>query len=194
MTNKRPRTQGRPATTASAATPEAKSAPEPQLTEAPATEPAAEKSASTSGGIVSKRTARERRLRKNRGSMDGARDLKLAVSVEKDPSYVYRWVNDEKNGRIARMTNSDHDDWEVVQEEDARYVGRDRDNTPLQARLLRKPREFYEEDRRAKQAADDRLMSGIKVGKVDGSDIQTEDGQSASYVPEGGITVDRKVG
>ena len=54
----------------------------------------------------------DRRRRENHG----ARRDPLAVVGEKDPNYVYRWINDNNHGRVHSMTVED--DWDVVSTEE----------------------------------------------------------------------------
>lgn len=90
------------------------------------------------------------RRRRNADNLDGAMVLRLGLPPgieEKYPDHVFRWVNDEGN-RVHVLTKED--DYDIVEEVPGRPVGTDQGGKPINAVLLRKPKEFAEEDRRAK--------------------------------------------
>lgn len=114
---------------------------------------------------------REDRRRKGK---TGSLDQKLAVPQEDlDPNYSYRWANDDNN-RIRRL---EEDDWDVVdakdpsKERDRRsglgsamcmVVGKNADGTEKKAYLMRKRKDWYEEDRKEKAAAVDATEEAIR--------------------------------
>lgn len=101
----------------------------------------------------------ERRRRRD-DTLDRVRGLKLALPAEAlaDTEFDYRWINDE-GSRISDLTV--HDDWnfvtlngvETAQEQATRrVVGTKRDGSQMDAYLVRKRKEWVQEDRRAKSA------------------------------------------
>lgn len=108
------------------------------------------------------RQAETQKLRRRRAGSEEERSLKLFVPESmKDPNFSYRWVND-RAGRVRQMTVDD--DWDVV---DTAKLGGDPDPSKNTAEgtvlsrvgdkftgermtLLRKPKEFYDADRKAK--------------------------------------------
>jgi hypothetical protein len=133
------------------------------------------------------------RRRRNTDALGGRR-RKLAVTGKLDTeNFEYRWANDEGT-RLHELTVED--DWEVVKDrsgtlkidgagtgaEVAVPVGVGETGKGLRSILLRKPRKFYEDDKRAEQRRIDETEAGMKQGVTPGS------GQDAqAYVPRGGI-------
>lgn len=122
--------------------------------------------------------------RRRREGMGPERNLKLAVP-DKDPNYEYRWVNN-RPGRVHQLTKND--DWDVAPEQNGPGLGtigeRTVDKTTgEQAILLRKPKEFYDEDQREKEkllkSRDDAMRRGPPTAPADG------DGDDKTYVPGG---------
>lgn len=132
------------------------------------------------------RQATEKRARRRRGSVDRLGALKLDV----DPdildleNYEHRWINAGIDG--ARLhAKTVKDDWDVLSSDGEvmdtkaasdgeggvirRAVGV-LDGRTEYAYLCRKPRDLYEEDHRARQKYDDKLMATIHEGRapVDG--------------------------
>lgn len=116
-----------------------------------------------------------------------------------DANYVYRWIVD-RPGRVETLTKQDDYDFVIKQEiaDDARqtgggsrierHAGTDAQGQPVRAYLVRKPREYYEHDKRAEQQDLSKRMSAIKRGRVpddQGAPIP-DDGM---YVPRGGIVI-----
>ena len=139
----------------------------------------------------------ERRRRKDTGPLAG---LKLAIPEDaKDPNFEYRWLNDEP-GRIHNKTVND--DWDVVTMDQLKgYVADDNhagEGTPVtrvierggsgiggqprKAVLVRKRKEYFEEDKRAAQARIDAREEGIRRGAA-----QAPEGLQGpnAYVPGG---------
>lgn len=93
--------------------------------------------------------AKERR-RRNNADLDGFTTLRLGLTPEQmaeHKDFDLRWVNDEKN-RVWVLTNQD--DWDVVEGIEPRPVGTDVVGKPVNAVLLRKPKVYADEDRKAK--------------------------------------------
>ena len=133
------------------------------------------------------------RRRRNTDALAGKR-RKLAITAPLDTeNYAYRWANDEGT-RLHDLTVND--DWEVVKDrsgtlkidgagtgaEVAVPVGVGESGNGVKAVLLRKPRKFHEDDKRAEQRRIDETEAGMKQGITPGAgnDAQT-------YVPRGGI-------
>lgn len=101
---------------------------------------------------VSPRQVEEKaqRRRRNNGDLNTMTVMRLGLPPEvmrDNADFDLRWVNDE-GGRIQHLTQQD--DYDVVEGVEGRQVGTTTEGRPIVARLLRKPKEFAEEDRRAK--------------------------------------------
>lgn len=154
-------------------------------------------------------TRKQTRKRRERVVIDGkeytrkARDLesttggRLGVNPEllDLENFAYRWVNDEKNGRMQMMTQLKG--WEPVPNTESAmkddstdlgdmvsaYVGREPNGEPKRAYLLRKPRTFFEDDQADKAAALDEQLNQLRRGN-------DRDGAAQSdYVPSTGISI-----
>lgn len=98
------------------------------------------------------------------------------VAKKQDPNYVYRFVNDIDD-RIEMFKDAGYE----MADMGRNMVGDKRmDNNPTvdksisvgggtRAYLMRIPKEFYDEDQKAKQARVDASEEGIKNPKLDGS-------------------------
>lgn len=133
-------------------------------------EPAAPVAASTDT-VVSPRQAAEKaqRRRRNNGDLNPSVVMRLGLPqevIDGNKDYSLRWVNDE-GGRIQHLTQQD--DYDVVEGVDSRIVGTTGDGKPLVARLLRKPKEFAEEDRKAKLEAINAREGGL-IKQANGAD------------------------
>lgn len=106
-------------------------------------------------GIRAEAIQTERRRRRD-GSIDKMHHMKLALPAEfaNDKDHAYYWANDD-NSRIEDLTV--RDDWDkcTISGHEAgetdtvrRQVGTKKEGGPLYAYLLRKPMEYYEEDKR----------------------------------------------
>lgn len=136
----------------------------------------------------------ERRRRRNSGAYVHGKRMGVNPALLDFKVYEYRWLNDEP-GRLVAMTK--HDDWDIVSndggavKEDSSdlgnavslIVGSNPDGSPKRAYLARKPKEFFEEDQKAKQAELDEQLRQMRRG-------MTRDGASQSdYVPHAGISM-----
>jgi hypothetical protein len=130
--------------------------------------------------------------RRRRESLGYDRELKLHVpEIDKDPNKVYRWVN-ARDGRMRRLTKED--DWDVVSgfsgDDPAKNVSEGTVTTRVADQftgenmvLLSKPKEFFEEDKRAKLAKLKALDETMKAGPAPSADgISNSDNV---YVPGG---------
>lgn len=138
----------------------------------------------------------QERRRRNTNALAGHRQ-RLAIREELDPDFTYRWVNDDGT-RMHDLTVND--DWEIVENrsgtmkpdgtgmgaEVAVPVGRGENGRPLRAVLLRKRKDWYDDDERAKQRRIDDVEAGLKVGAVPGAD------GDKTYVPKEGITFENR--
>lgn len=128
-----------------------------------------------------------RKRRRNRDLLGPERNLKLYVPPDqKDPNFEYRWVND-RPGRVRQMTQ--YDDWDVVSGIDPSSSAEGTVTTRIvdsgageKGVLLRKPKEYYDEDRaeaeKALKARDDELRQGASTSPEGLSGPQ-------AYVPGG---------
>jgi len=121
--------------------------------------------------------------------------LKLHVPDDmKDPAYEYRWVNDVP-GRVQALYAQDWDKVESTQiAEDGngggtiptKFVG-NVGGAPTSAVLMRKRREFAEEDRRERFGALDETEKAIRRG------TETKDPElSGAYTPNGSNNISRE--
>lgn len=135
------------------------------------------------------------RRRRNTDALTGTRK-KLAVTGALDQeNFAYRWANDEGN-RLHELTVAD--DWEVVQDRDGTVkpdakstgtevsvpVGTGEHGRPVRAVLLRKRKDWHEDDKRQKLSRIDAQETALKAGaSSDGSR------QDQTYTPRGGIVI-----
>ena len=123
---------------------------------------------------TSARAEENKARRRRREGLGEERNLKLYVPREmKDPNFEYRWVND-RAGRVRQMTVED--DWDVV---DTAKLGGDPDPAANTAEgtvmsrvgdkytgermtLIRKPKEFYDEDRAVKAARYEQIEASMR--------------------------------
>lgn len=130
--------------------------------------------------------------RRRRDDMGDDRLLKLSVPEGlKEKGFVYRWLNDTNN-RLHAKTKQD--DWDVVNEtidptKDngegtavRRPVGTKQDGSPLFAYLVRKPEDYYREDKAKEQEQIKEQEDALKRGVVKGAEALS--GPQA-YVPGG---------
>lgn len=108
-------------------------------------------------------------------------------------NFAYRFVNDEGT-RIHDLTVND--DWEVVQDRDgttkidganvgsevAIQAGASKTSANVKAVLLRKRKDWYEDDKRSEQRHIDDIEASLKSGAVPGAG----NGDN-TYIPKAGI-------
>jgi hypothetical protein len=131
---------------------------------------------------------RERRKRQDTGETRG---LKLHVPAHlKEPGFAYRFVNEATVGRIHEMSNED--DWDVVRDPNIKTDG---EGTPVtrvvnkvtgeRAYLMKKPLDWYKEDRKAKQRKVDEREDAIRLGQTPAGPGGTPLGAGdRSYIPD----------
>ncbi len=155
----------------------------------------------TSRPVREDRAAEVRGERRRRKDMSVNAHLRFSIPdhLRDDQRYRYHWLVD-RPGRIEMKTK--HDDWDFVEEPELaadgrqtgagtrieRHAGVDQFGNPQRAFLVRKLREYDDEDKAAAQKRLDDRMAAIKRGKTPGETGQAihEDG---SYVPSSGITI-----
>ena len=124
----------------------------------------------------------EQSRRRRRDPNDNGMTKRLAVPEHKlDRSqYVYRWVNDVP-GRIQRLYGQD---WDLVSDEELgnempteRHADVAQNRVALNARLMRKPKQFFEEDHKAIQ---DRIDSELKAAELGRRTLNGPDGEGLS--------------
>lgn len=137
----------------------------------------------------------EERSRRRRREDTGDGRLSNLTVAKKDPNYAYRWINDDP-GRVHALTQ--RDDWDVVTSEEAgeriekdRSVGSTVERvvdraTGKRAILVRKPKDYYVDDRKKMAASIDDLEKSIKRGETRGAEALSG---PAAYVPAGGISL-----
>lgn len=137
------------------------------------------------------RRRREAQLeaRRNGSIGDMPKRLDVPESGLDRKDFSYRLVNDTP-GRVERLTKDDT--WDVVPEVGGRkmdfHADRNTDGSSMRAVLLRKPRDWYEEDQQAKQARIEREMTQIKQGRVR-NESGAEQDSAHFYTPAGGIQI-----
>lgn len=144
------------------------------------------------------RIEEERRTRRRREDVTIGRMRNLAIEGDLDPAYEYRWINDDP-GRVHNLTV--RDDWDVVTNDmlghrDAkdrnvgsgveRIVGK---SDGKRAVLVRKPRDYYIEDKAKEQALIDETDAAMKRGETRNPNGLREGEAAHSYVPAGGIVI-----
>ncbi len=150
-----------------------------------------------------KRIAEVREQRRNRRSVNPAEaNLKLSIpEEEKDPRFEYRWAVDTA-GTGTRIHQLRAKDWEVVParhaDKDPRNVGMGTTqerfaNTrtvqkPDKHILMRKPKEFYAEDKAREAAKIKADEESLREGNV--KDPQGLSGPGA-YIPAGGMKIEQ---
>lgn len=106
------------------------------------------------------RAETERRERRKKRGSTVISGLKLHVDKsELDPAYEYRWVNDTP-GRVQQMTN---DDWDKVEGRGEQHVGVDSGHS-VKAVLMRKRKDWYEDDQKEKMKPLDEIDASIRRG------------------------------
>lgn len=146
--------------------------------------------------MTNERKARDgRRERRKRGDIDGL-GQKLAVNTENldMQTYQYRFVNDDPT-RIQKFTNLD---WDFVPQDESApvkddntdlgsvvsvVVGKDDFGNPKRAYLMRKYRDWYDDDQKEKQDDLDEQLARMRRGETPKGEKQ------ADYVPEGAIQI-----
>jgi len=141
------------------------------------------------------RSAEVATRRRRREGLGAERNLKLHVPEDaKDPNFVHRWVND-RNGRVKQLTT--HDDYEVVSSSmlnggDPDPGGNTAEGTVMRRIgdkgigegmvLLRKPKPYYEADKREEAKVLDARDEALRKGPP-----TSQEGLSGneSYVPGG---------
>jgi len=134
------------------------------------------------------------RRRRNSEGLSGQRNrLAINQAILDKENFVYRFVNDVP-GRIHELTVND--DWEVVQNRDGTiktdgtgtgsevsvHVGQTA-HGHARAVLLRKPKQWHEDDKRSMQRHIDEVEKGLKAGQAPGADADP----GKEYVPHNGI-------
>lgn len=135
------------------------------------------------------------RRRRNSDALAGKR-RRLAVDESKldRENFVYRWVNDD-GSRVELL--STQDDWDVVSDRDGAMkegihsakvettVGVGERGSPVKAVLMRKPKNYHDDDEAAKQRRIDESERAIREGQSQGATAEN------SYVPDSGIQIGR---
>lgn len=136
---------------------------------------------------------RKEETRRRKGSQ-GFGKLSVDESMLDHSTYVYRWLNDEQNGRIYSKTKMD--DWDLVPnagvKEDSTDlgdmvsvpVGTHENGTPKRAYLARKLKTYYDDDRAEAQRELDRQLAEMRRGNDrDGAPL-------SDYIPRSGIRIE----
>lgn len=142
---------------------------------------------------VASRGNRAEEVRQERRRKPGATTvmgLKLHVPESaKDQQYVHRWVNDIGQ-RVQSMTA---DDWDPApmggSSTEARYVGTD-SGKPINAVLMRKRKDWYDDDQKAKRSnlaeTDKAILRGTVHANAGEADLS-----EAAYTPGNGNSINR---
>lgn len=150
-------------------------------------------------------TNRTERRRRKHGTLDRMAQYKLDIFSPDQldtKNYVYRWVSDESN-RLRMVTRQDDYDYvdaseihgfNAEDESDSEggerirmIVGERKNGQPTYAYLLKKSREFWEEDNRIGQDYRDGVLQGrVYTGEADdiAAKVVDADGKIKSVGPE----------
>lgn len=124
--------------------------------------------------------------------------IKLGVDesqLDRD-TFEYRWVND-KGGRVQQLYNADWDPVSDPVKEDTNAVGsvqtaiagKGDNGAPFNAVLMRKRKDWFEEDKKAKSAVIDAMDADIRRGVIhEKSEPALRDG---TYTPGGRNEINR---
>jgi hypothetical protein len=157
--------------------------------------PSSQPSSKPAGRSLSEDRIEEiRRRRSARGNLSDALELRLSVpEAKKDPNWVYRWVLDREM-RISRMQELDWDFAPAQSDERDTGVGTRierviNDRTVTRAEkgfLMRKPREFYEEDYQQRQSRNRHHEKQLAAGQTQDPKGHVENG----YIPRSGMRIE----
>lgn len=104
------------------------------------------------------RPKREEVTKTERRRRAGGTTDKLAIPdsvLKAHPDMEFRWARDE-GGRMQQLTV--HDDWDKVPAVDPIHGGKGENGQGMKLHLLMKPKAFMEEDRREKQALNEKRV------------------------------------
>lgn len=144
------------------------------------------------------RIEEERTRRRRREDLSLGRNRSLAIEGDLDPRYEYRWINDSP-GRVHNLTV--RDDWDLVTAEMLGYrsekdkgagLGVERianKSDGMRTILVRKPRDYYIEDKAKEQALIDESDAAMKRGESKSPEA-LRPGVDTAYVPAGGIRIE----
>jgi hypothetical protein len=167
----------------------------------------AELAARAEGEPVSKRAAETRRERRRRSDTSQTAGLKLHIPEHlKDPSFEYRWINDDadfdtEGQRVGQRMHAKTvlDDWDQVTVKEGidgqgegtpvkRLVGRGEAGRPVYAYLCKKPKDWYRQDKAKELDAVKRREEEMRRGASQGPEGLAG---PRAYVPESGIEITR---
>jgi len=118
----------------------------------------------------------EGRAARRRQTAAGVAGFRLGVNLSKldFDAYSYRWINDAP-ARIHAKTVED--DWDIVMNDGgvksdsadlgnavSQIVGTNKDGSPIRAYLCRKPKDYFDQDQKAKSAELDRQLAELRRG------------------------------
>lgn len=126
---------------------------------------------------------RQERRRKAGPVANMGKKLAVDESMLDRKRYEYRWVNDAG----ARMSRLHSEDWDPAPEfgsVESKTAGVDEQGKPFGAVLMRKCKDWYEEDQKAKRRPLDEMDAAIRAGKghMVGTGAETAL-QSGTYSP-----------
>lgn len=144
---------------------------EPAVIAAP--EPAPEPTRAAERGRPGEEPARRRR--REGPAVVGGKRMPVPAALVEDKNYVYRLANDGVM-RMHTLYNEGYDvvtlDGDVAETNSPtpdmamHLVGTNSFGEPIRAVLMRKPKDLYEEDRKAKDKAIDEAENEMKTGKI----------------------------
>lgn len=110
------------------------------------------------------------------------------IDVPTDDGHHYRVFNDNWRKEPGRVERAKQAGYETVDHpQSGKPVGTNEDGTEIVGVLMRIPQEWYEEDQKAKQGEQDKIMEQITQGTYQ---QQKGDGR---YVPKEGINIETKL-
>ena len=134
-----------------------------------------------------KRATEERRERRMKpGALNATRKrLDVDESLLERDKFEYRWANDQE-ARVQRLHGQD---WDVVPDaQKDKLAGTDKQGKPFNAVLMRKYKDWYEQDQKAKMKPIDDMEKRIRAGTSHQADEpELRDG---AYTPGGSNVIE----
>jgi hypothetical protein len=137
--------------------------------------------------------AKRRAERRARGETDLSNEQRLttAGAALDHNNYSYRWVNEE----IGNVETLRSQEWEDVSDDEmnglprARLVGMSRDGKAMGARLMKKWKDWFDQDQDAKVSEHREREKALKRGAIQ-APTETADDAGKSYTPKDGNNQD----
>ncbi len=134
------------------------------------------------------RAVKERRERRMKpGALNATRQrLEVDESTLDRDKFEYRWANDQE-ARVQRLHGQDWDPVDEVKKD--KLAGTDQQGKPFSAVLMKKHKDWYDGDQKAKQKPLDDMEQSIREGANHQQDEPSLTSGN-SYTPGGGNVID----